>query len=139
MSERKALTKDELQAMKQLQDHERAKEEVGELTPLGKPDNIPHDVWLLVLENGRLATERLNEILRSPRFARLRAGDQAKLIKLAQDRAYGAPAAPKLDNNKGKVLDLTAEGMRALSSRTDLPEYRRITNREGAKKDNDDT
>lgn len=122
-------TAEELRAMKEVRDHENAKQEVQELTPMGKPDHIPHDVWLLVQENGRLATERLNEILRSPRFMRLRPGDQAKIIKLAQDRAYGVPTSPKEDKKNNKFLDLTAEGMRALSSRAELPEYRNVTQR----------
>jgi len=98
--------------------------EVGELTPLGKPDNVPADVWALVQDNGRLATERLNEILSSTRFHRMKASDQARFIKLAQDRAYGQPGQVN-DNKKGVIVDLTAQEMAKLAKRADLPEYAR--------------
>lgn len=121
---------EELRAHQERKQHEEVKQDKQELTPLGKPDNVPHDVWLLIQENGRLATERLNEILRSPRFHRLRASDQAKLISLAQNRAYGAPQAPKEDKNKGRFVDLTADEMRTLSKKATLPEYRGVTDAE---------
>ena len=94
-----------------------------------KPDDIPADVWNLIQENGRLATERLNEILSSPRFARLRPGDQAKLITLGQNRAYGqARTNNAAANNKRRVSasDVTATELRDLANRSTLPEYRRI-------------
>lgn len=94
-----------------------------------RPDDIPKDVWNLVQENGRLATERLNEILASPRFPRLRAGDQAKLIALAQNRAYGMPktnnAAAAANRKRGGASDVTAATLRNLASRAALPEYKR--------------
>ena len=94
-----------------------------------KPDDIPADVWELIQDNGRLATERLNEILASPRFTRLRAGDQAKLIALAQNRAYGQPktnnAASQASRKKGGAGDVTASELRQLASRATLPEYKR--------------
>ena len=52
----------------------------GELVPF-KPDNIDAETWDLMQENGRLATEKLNKILRSPGFLRMRPGDQVKIIK----------------------------------------------------------
>lgn len=95
------------------------------LTYIGKPDEMPADVWELVQENGRVATERLHEILTSERFKRLRPGDQAKLIKLAQDRAYGLPTSAKPANNKaGAVIDMSSEEMRQLADKSRLPEYR---------------
>lgn len=94
------------------------------LTYIGKPDEMPADVWELVQENGRVATERLHEILTSERFKRLRSSDQAKLIKLAQDRAYGVPAASKPNKSEGGVIDMTSEQMRSLAKRATLPEYR---------------
>lgn len=121
---------EDLRAHKERKQHEEVKQDMQELTPLGKPDTIPHDVWLLIQDNGRLATERLNEILRSPRFHRLRASDQAKLISLAQTRAYGQPSAPKEDKNKNRFVDLTADEMSALSKRAVLPEYRGIADAE---------
>lgn len=92
-----------------------------------RPDDIPDDVWQLIQENGRLATERLNEILASPKFMRLRAGDQAKLIGLAQERAYGKP---KVNSSRGqgrgaKFTDVTARELSDLAHRTTLPEYSR--------------
>lgn len=95
--------------------------EVGELTPMGKPDAIPADVWALVQDNGRIATEKLNEILRSPRFDRMRASDQVKFIKLAQERAYGAVAATQ--QTKGVTIDITAQELGKLARRAELPEY----------------
>ncbi len=92
-----------------------------------RPDDIPEDVWQLIQENGRLATERLNEILASPKFLRLRAGDQAKLIGLAQERAYGKP---KVNTTRGnargaRFTDVTAGELAELAHRTTLPEYKR--------------
>lgn len=118
---RKPASRAELLAAKEKVDHE---QNLAVIEPMGKPDSIPHDVWIVVQENGRLATERLNEILNSRQFMRLRAGDQAKLIKLAQDRAYGAPQAQKETKNTGKFFDMTAEEMNKLSKRAALPEYR---------------
>lgn len=92
-----------------------------------RPDNIDAETWGIILENGRLATERLNEILRSPSFVRLKAADKAKLIQLAQNRAYGLPAQNKLaDTGKRKagIGDVTAAELRDLASRAALPEYR---------------
>lgn len=105
--------------------HIRESVEVGEVTPLGKPDNVPADVWALVQDNGRLATERLNEILGSPRFHRMKASDQARFIKLAQDRAYGQPGQANDGNKKGLVIDITAQEMAKLAKRAELPEYMR--------------
>ncbi len=103
----------------------------NEVTSLGQPDNIPDDVWELIQDNGRLATERLNEILISPRFHRLRAGDQAKLIKLAQDRAYGIAAAPRdLKPKGGRLGDEVARQLNSLEDRTTLPEYKHSTTRQ---------
>lgn len=107
--------------------HDEIRDEVSAeaLTYIGKPDEMPADVWELVQENGRVATERLHEILTSERFKRLRASDQAKLIKLAQDRAYGVPTASRASDKKGgPVIDMTSEEMRAIANRAKLPEYR---------------
>lgn len=94
----------------------------------GRPEDIPEDVWEMIQENGRLATERLHEILISPKFMRLRAGDQAKLISLAQNRAYGMPKTNKVDPNKhrGTLIDVTASELNDLAHRATLPEYKRV-------------
>ena len=96
------------------------------------PDNMPADVWELVQENGRLATERLNELLLSSKFPRMKASDQAKLIALAQDRAYGKPISNRFDANKrrGGVGDVTQRELNALVARTTLPEYKRLNTME---------
>lgn len=93
-----------------------------------RPDNIDADTWALIQEGGRLATERLVEILSSPKFMRLRAGDQAKLIALAQNRAYGLPQTNRFDSGKrkGQSTDVVAAELRALVDRTTLPEYRGV-------------
>lgn len=96
----------------------------------GRPDNIPAEVWDLIQENGELATKRLNEILTSPRFHRIRAGDQAKLIALAQNRAYGMPQSNRDNSSKRQTnaSDVTQAALNALASRAALPEYRRSNN-----------
>lgn len=107
--------------------HDQVRQEIAAeaLTYVGKPDEMPADVWELVQENGRVATERLHEILTSERFKRLRSSDQARLIKLAQDRAYGIPAASKpAGGGKNQIIDMTSEQMRQLADRSRLPEYR---------------
>jgi hypothetical protein len=59
---------------------------------------------------------------------RLRAGDQAKLIALAQNRAYGMPktnnAASQANRKRGGASDVTAATLRDLASRAALPEYK---------------
>lgn len=108
----------------QVSAEERVEAEVERLDH--RPDNIDAETWALIQENGRLSTERLNEILRSPRFMRLRAGDQAKLIGLAQNRAYGMPQTNRADagKRKGQVGDVVAAELRNLVERTTLPEYK---------------
>ena len=91
-----------------------------------KPDDVPAHVWDLILENGELATVRLNEILSSPKFLRIRAGDQAKLIALAQNRAYGTPKQNRIDPKKGgQLIDVTAHELGKLVERAALPEYKK--------------
>ena len=102
-----------------------AVENVEEMS--AKPDDIPADVWNLIQENGRLATERLHQILSSPKFTRLRAGDQAKLIALAQNRAYGNPKVSGAGEAKKKVgrHDVIANELAQQAYRASLPEYKR--------------
>jgi len=94
----------------------------------GRPDTIPQHVWDLIRENGELATTRLNELLRSPRFSRYKVADQAKLIALAQDRAYGKPSAPKQTGGrrKGGSRDVVNTELDNMAYRTTLPEYRKV-------------
>ena len=99
----------------------------GEVERLNaRPDDVPSDVWDLMLENGELATTRLHEILLSPRFPRLRASDQAKLIALAQNRAYGTPKQNRVDPKRGgQLIDVTAHELGKLVERAALPEYKK--------------
>ncbi len=100
----------------------------GEVERLdSRPDDITAEVWDLMQENGELATQRLNEILTSTRFLRLRASDQAKLIALAQNRAYGSPKQNRDNENRrgGKLIDATASELGDLLRRASLPEYKR--------------
>lgn len=95
------------------------------------PDDVPADVWALIQENGRVATERLNELLTSPKFTRLRATDQARLIALAQNRAYGTPKANKAaDNRVTRGGDVTAAELNGLVHRATLPEYSRVKSKD---------
>lgn len=97
--------------------------EVEELN--ARPLDIPADVWAVIQENGRLATEKLHDILASPRFDRLRAGEQAKLIALAQNRAYGLPKSNNAAASaKRGAIDGTRHQLGELVHRATLPEYK---------------
>lgn len=92
-----------------------------------RPDEIPAEVWETIQENGKLATERLHAILSSPKFMRYRPGDQAKLIKLAQDRAYGLPKSGNTQSSgkrSGIARDVTQHELNALVAKATLPEYK---------------
>lgn len=110
--------------LNRLKDQETKADLEGEVVNLNQPDNIDADTWALIQDTGRLACERLWEILSSERFMRVRASDQAKLIKLAQDRAYGVAAVRKEAARKLNGFDVTAEELRDLEKRAKLPEYR---------------
>jgi hypothetical protein len=98
---------------------------IEEVTRTSQPDHIDADTWALIQDTGRLACERLYAILSDPKFLRLRAGDQAKLIALAQTRAYGVAVAKK-EARRGRIIDVTAEELRDTATRAALPEYRKI-------------
>lgn len=89
------------------------------------PDGIAPETWNLIKENGHLATVRLNEILNSKRFHRLSASSQARLIQLAQDRAFGKPIAQKAVTKSLVITDATARALADQAQRAALPEYRR--------------
>ena len=106
-----------------------AEVESGEVRVMDfRPDNISQEVWDLIQENGELATMRLNEILSSPRFHRIRASDQAKLIALAQNRAYGMPQMAAKDASKRQAgsSDVTQAELNNLVYKATLPEYKRV-------------
>lgn len=92
-------------------------------------DRIPDDVWDIMQDTGRVATQRLLELLNSTRFHRLRTSDQAKLIQLAQDRAYG-----RADNGVKRTIkavitadsDATATALARMNTRAILPEFNRF-------------
>lgn len=107
---------------------EEVDQEVGEIEVMdSRPDNIDAETWALIQETGKLATERLYEILASPRFVRLKATEKAKLIQLAQNRAFGMPQSNRQDTNRRRAgyTDATAASLRELADRTHLPEYRK--------------
>lgn len=95
-----------------------------------RPDDVPEDVWRQIQDNGRLATELLGQILESPRFLRYRPSEQAKLIALAQNRAYGMPKAAVNTQANGKrragSMDVTQHALNNLVSRATLPEYKNV-------------
>lgn len=99
-------------------------ERVDDLVRSSQPEHIDADTWALIQDTGRLACERLYAILSDPKFLRLRAGDQAKLIALAQTRAYGIAVAKK-EAKRGRIIDVTAEQLRDTAVRAALPEYRK--------------
>lgn len=110
-------------------ENKREKEIEGEIVSINdelRHDHIPHDVWQLIQENGRIAIERLNEILSSPKFNRLKATDQAKLIALATDRAYGRPdpGIKRVQKTHVVITDATATALSHAASRAELPEYK---------------
>jgi hypothetical protein len=101
--------------------------QVVEFTGQSDNERIPDHDWTLIQENGTLATQRLNELLKSKRFHRLKASEQARLIQIAQDRAYGRPdpgikRSVKLTLSGG--ADATAQALADLTAKARLPEYR---------------
>jgi len=91
----------------------------------GKPDAIPDHVWQTLQDAGSAASERLLALLTGKSFERLKAGDQARLIQLALDRAYGPPVKASMSLQlSGSVSDAVAESLGRLASH-DLPEMRR--------------
>ena len=118
-------------AIAQMQEREEAAVEKEIEQMATKPDDVPADVWELIQDNGRLATQRLNSLLSSPRFARFKVADQAKLIALAQDRAYGKAktnSAAIEAKRRSSAVDATAASLNELARKAALPEYRNSGN-----------
>jgi hypothetical protein len=87
-----------------------------------RPDNIPPATWQALSEAGHVAAERLLDLLQGKSFERLKAGDQARLIELALNRAYGPPIKREMSLTlSGTVSDAVAESLSNLAS-VDLPE-----------------
>ena len=87
-----------------------------------RPDNIPPATWEALSEAGHVAAERLLDLLQSKSFERLKSGDQARLIELALNRAFGPPIKREMSLTlSGTVSDAVAESLSNLAS-VDLPE-----------------
>tara|TARA_R110000823_G_scaffold5692_6_gene22457 strand:- start:251 stop:634 length:384 start_codon:yes stop_codon:yes gene_type:complete len=96
----------------------------------GRPDNIPPATWAALSEAGHVAAERLLSLLQGPAFMRLKAGDQARLIELAMNRAYGPPIKRELSLSlSGQVSDAVAESLGRLAG-AELPEMRTASARQ---------
>lgn len=90
--------------------------------PQAAPSNIPPETWAMLQEAGHSAAERLRDLLQSSSFARLKPGDQARLIELALNRAYGPPIKREMSLTlTGEVSDATSQILASLAER-DLPE-----------------
>lgn len=90
------------------------------------PEHIPPDQWALIQRTGAIANRRLHDLLASPRFSRLKSSEQAKLIALAQDRAFGkaAPGVKQKITTHVTITDATARVLSEQATRAALPEYR---------------
>jgi hypothetical protein len=90
----------------------------------------------LLQSAGHTAAERLDELLRSSGFKRLRPSEQAKLIELALNRAYGPPIKREMSVTlSGNVSDAVAASLARLSA-YDLPENAPKGSRGGEGADN---
>lgn len=90
--------------------------------PQASPDGIPAETWALLRSAGHTAAERLDTMLKSSSFNRLKASDQARLVELALNRAYGPPVKREMSLTlSGDVSDAVATSLARLSS-VDLPE-----------------
>jgi hypothetical protein len=116
---------EEYRALQVAQESAAVDREVAQIYKPGKPDHVDDQTWDLIQETGREACARLHEIITGPRFSRLRAGDQAKLIKLAQERAFGTIISNRAEK-KAVRTNTTAEELGKLADRARLPEYRKL-------------
>jgi len=88
-----------------------------------RPDAIPAEAWEALQEAGQRASERLRDLIAGKSFERLKPADQARLIQLALDRAYGPPVKREMSLTlSGSVSDAVAESLARLAS-SDLPEF----------------
>jgi len=89
----------------------------------GRPDAIPPEAWAALQEAGQAAAERLRDLIAAKSFERLRPSEQARLIQLALDRAYGPPVKREMSLTlSGNVSDAVAESLGRLAS-AELPEF----------------
>lgn len=91
--------------------------------------DIPAATWRLLQEAGHVAAERLHDLLANDKgWKRLKPADQARLIELAFNRAYGPPIKRQARLElSGRVSDAVADSLASLSA-IDLPEYGRSAN-----------
>lgn len=91
--------------------------------PSDRPSTIPAEVWAALQDAGQAAAERLRDLLKAKAFERLKPGDQARLIELALNRAYGPPIKREMTLSlSGNVSDAVAASLARLSA-SDLPEF----------------
>lgn len=87
-----------------------------------KPDSVPAHVWTTLQAAGERAADKLLDMLSSKKFDRLRPSEQARLVELALNRAYGPPIKREMSLTlTGNVSDAVAASLATLSA-TDLPE-----------------
>tara|TARA_R110002167_G_scaffold74809_6_gene209113 strand:- start:1162 stop:1569 length:408 start_codon:yes stop_codon:yes gene_type:complete len=87
-----------------------------------RPSAIPPNVWVLLQSAGERAAGKLNDMLSSIKFDRLKPTEQARLVELALNRAYGPPIKREMSLQlTGNVSDAVAASLASLSA-TDLPE-----------------
>jgi len=87
-----------------------------------RPTAIPPNVWVLLQSAGERAAGKLNDMLSSAKFDRLKPTEQSRLIELALNRAYGPPIKREMSLQlTGNVSDAVAASLASLSA-TDLPE-----------------
>jgi len=86
--------------------------------------DIPPETWALIQQAGHKAAERLLDLIEKPAFSRMKVTDQARLIELALNRAYGPPIQKSATLAlSGKISDAVADELARLSEQ-DLPENR---------------
>jgi len=103
--------------------------ESAETPDNARPTSIPAEAWEALQEAGHAAAERLRELITARSFERLRPAEQARLIALALDRAYGPPVKREMTLSlSGDVTDAVADSLARLSG-ADLPETRKSRSR----------
>ena len=88
---------------------------------------MPKDVKEAIQRSGRVAVQRMEELLEAERFATLDPKVQVRLIEVAMQRAYGKPSeeAPRHLEVSGNVEHHHALSMKELVGRLkNLPEFR---------------
>jgi hypothetical protein len=98
-------------------------QEGAESAAEGRPDAIPPEVWQDLQGAASMAAQRLRDLIEKKSFERLKPSDQARLIELAFNRAYGPPIKREMSLTlSGTVSDAVAESLGRLAA-SDLPEF----------------